>query len=126
MGTWNTPEILCALDKGYKIITIYEVWHWSERGSIFTPYVNSAIKEKQEASGFPDWCKSEEDKREYIKLYYEKEGIQLDYDNINFNSGARAVAKIKANSQWGYLGMQSNKTKHKFFKVKKRVNIDVN
>ena len=38
----------------------------------------------------------------------------MDYNKISKNSGARQVAKMKANSQWGYLAMHTNKTKHKF------------
>ena len=27
-GTWYTPEILKALDKGYRLLQIHEVWHF--------------------------------------------------------------------------------------------------
>ena len=56
------------------------------------------MKEKQEASGFPAECVTEEAKQKYINDYKEREGIQLDYAKISKNSGARACAKLKANS----------------------------
>ena len=27
-GTWATPEIYYAVEKGYKLVKIYEVWHY--------------------------------------------------------------------------------------------------
>ena len=83
-GTWCTPEIQMAVRKGYKIVKIYEVYHFEQssqydpmlgKGGLFAEYVNTFLKIKQEASGFPTGCDSEESKREYIQQYKEKEGI---------------------------------------------------
>lgn len=90
-GTWCTPEIQMATSKGYKILKIYEVYHFTEsskydvescEGGLFAQYVNMFLKIKQEASGFPTECNTEETKRKYINEYKEKEGIQLEYDKI--------------------------------------------
>jgi hypothetical protein len=40
---------------------------------------------KQEASGWPEWCQSENDKWRYIRDYHEKKGIFMDYNNIKKN-----------------------------------------
>ena len=80
---------------------------------MFTGYINNALKEQQEASGFPSYCDTEEKKQKYIEEYYQNEGILLDKEKIEFNPGKRAVAKIKANSQWGYLAMNNNKVSYK-------------
>ena len=70
---------------------IYEIWHFDDvsrydpttkTGGLFTNYVNTFLKLKQEASGWPEWCKTEDDKRTYIDFYYQKEGIRLEYKNI--------------------------------------------
>ena len=72
-GTWPTPELDYAVSNcGYTIESIQEIWHWSERGELFTGYVNACIKEKQEASGFPAECITEEDKQHYIDDYFQK------------------------------------------------------
>ena len=113
-GTWPTIEVNKALEKGYQIVKIFEVWHLKEKGDLLSKYDNACIKEKQEASGFPEECVTDEQKRQYIQDYYHHEGIELNYDKINKNSGARQVAKMKANSQWGYLAMHTNRTRHKF------------
>lgn len=83
-GTWCTPEIHMAINKGYKIVEIHEVWHYSKReqynsetktGGLFTDYINAALKTKQEASGFPADVVTNEQKQTYIKDYYTHEGI---------------------------------------------------
>ena len=38
----------------------------------------------------------------------------LEKSKIEKNPGKRSVAKLKANSQWGFLAMRTNKTQHKF------------
>lgn len=123
-GTYATPEIQKAVEKGYKILKIYEVWHFPESiqygkesnsDGLFTDYVQMFLKLKQEASGFPSNCQSEEEKRDYIRLYKENEGIELDYDNIKPNPGLRSIAKLCLNSFWGKFGQRLILKKHSFF-----------
>ena len=122
-GTWPTPELDYAVEHcGYRVEKIEEVWHWTEKRHLFTDYVNACMKEKQEASGFPAECETEEAKHQYIDDYRDREGIQLDYAKISKNSGARACAKLKANSQWGFMAMKTNKTRHKFVKTRDEFN----
>jgi len=64
--------------------------------------VNDFIKIKQENSGFPSDVKNENDKINYIKDYYNNEGILLDYNKIVKNEGARCIAKLMLNSNSGY------------------------
>ncbi|XP_067678388.1 uncharacterized protein [Haliotis asinina] len=96
LGTWCTPEKLKAIEKGYQVIKVYEVYHWSETAQsdtetgscgLFTDYINTFLKLKQQASGWPVWCETEDDKEKYIADYREKEGIQLDKDRIEKTQG---------------------------------------
>ena len=76
-GTWCTPEILKAVEKGYQVVKIHEVWHFPEeqrKTGLFASYVNTWLKEKQEASGWPSWVQSDEDTERYVRAYEEKEG----------------------------------------------------
>ena len=34
-GTWPTIEVNKALEKGYQIVQIFEVWHWEKKGDFF-------------------------------------------------------------------------------------------
>lgn len=121
-GTWVTVEIHEAIKQGYKIVDIYEVWHWentekynpeSKSGGIFTEYINMFLETKQEAGGYPDNVISDEEKEKYIKKYFDHEGIKLDKDKINYNKGLRSISKLMLNSLWGRFGMNTNKTQYK-------------
>jgi hypothetical protein len=87
-GTWVSLEINFAIDNGYKIERIYEIWHWSvveqynpsiKTGGLFTAY-----------------------------------SILLNKNNIKPNSGLKALSKLLLNSQWGRYAMQTLKTSCKF------------
>ena len=116
-GTWTTMELKKALELGYAVIHTYEIWHYEETsqydhetktGGLFTEYINNFLKIKQQASGWPKWATSEEQKQLYIQNYYQHEGIMLDYDKIEKNPGMRSLAKLMLNSFWGKFGQRSN------------------
>ena len=108
-GTWVSDEIKHALSKGYTLGKFFEVWHFREItqydpetkiGGLFSGYINTFLKVKQEASGWPSDClfageekglpipKEIQTKRElYVKEYLEKEGVELDSSNIKHNPG---------------------------------------
>ncbi|VDH97141.1 Hypothetical predicted protein [Mytilus galloprovincialis] len=112
-GNWYTPWLIFSSEqwtRGHflkKMVTkAYEVWHFDEvsqynpdtkEGGIFTEYVNTFLKIKQEASGWPEWCLTDQDKHTYIKNYFEKEGIWLEEKNIKENPGLRKTAKLILN-----------------------------
>ena len=102
LGTWCHVELMKAIEKGYEILKIHEVWHFTEHtDELFKEYVNKFLKMKQEASGYPKECVTDEQKQRYIDEYYEHEGIRLDPNKIKYNSGLRSLAKLMLNSLWG-------------------------
>jgi len=115
-GTWCSPELNKAVELGYQVQYIYEVCHFNETcEGLFEDYVNTWLKIKQEASGWPAWCTTEEKKKEYVELYYQHEGIHLEYDKIEKNPGLRTLAKMMLNSMWGKFGQRLNKTQVQTF-----------
>ena len=79
---------------------------------MFSSYVDTFLKIKQEASGWPDWVGDDEAKRrQYIEDYRTKEGITPEADKIQKNPGHRSLAKMMLNSFWGKYGQQGNKSK---------------
>ena len=79
-GTWCTPELVKAVEVGYRIVHIHEVWHFPEeqrQEGLFADYVNTWIKIKQESAGYPGWAQTEEQKQQYVRDYQAKEGIDL-------------------------------------------------
>jgi hypothetical protein len=125
VGTWCSEELLKALDMGYEIIKIYEIYHYPEttkfdprtrEGGLFKEYVETFLKLKQEASGYPKHCRTEDDKAEYIRSYAQRQGITLDSQRIQVNPGLRLVAKLFLNSCWGKFCERSNRAKTVFVK----------
>ena len=116
-GTWCTPELQKAVELGYEIQYIYEVWQFDETcEGLFRDYVNTWLKIKQEASGWPSWVGDDETKRQqYLREYEEHEGIHLEYEKIEHNAGLRTLAKMMLNSMWGKFGQRLNKTQVKEF-----------
>ncbi|XP_044591456.1 uncharacterized protein LOC123269685 [Cotesia glomerata] len=115
-GTWVVDEVKKAVSKGYIVLKIYEIWQYDimqynkdkECDGLFTEDINTFLKIKTEASGFPKDCVTEEDKNKYIEDYERAEGICLDKDKIKCNSGLRSVAKLSLNSLWGKFGQREN------------------
>ena len=63
--------------------------------SLFVQYINTFLKLKQEADGWPTLVGTDEAKRqEYIAQYLEHEGVQLQYHAIEKNPAKRALAKL--------------------------------
>ena len=119
-GLWATPDVYEAMDCGYCIVTIHEVWHYrSKKQGLFANYVKKFLKIKQQASGFPDWCVTDADKQKYVDNYLEKEGIQLDLDKIEYNSPLRLLGKFMLNSFWGFLGRRLDKAETHLFTCRK-------
>ena len=121
VGTWVTIELQAALDRGYQLLEVYEVWHFSETtrydkttgsGGIFAKYIDVFLKVKQESSGYPDWCKTELDKEKFKRDYLNAEGISL--ESVEKNPGLRAVAKIMLKSLWGKLAQRDKMTKTEY------------
>ena len=99
-GTWCTPQLQKAVEKGYQIVKIHEVWHFPEenrREGLFAGYVNTWLKLKQESAGWPAGIETEEQKADYVRDYKEHEGIQLDPEQIAVNSGQKSIAKLLLN-----------------------------
>ncbi|XP_073232133.1 uncharacterized protein [Porites lutea] len=111
-GTWCTPELVKAVEKGYTLLKIHEVWHFPKaqrRTGLFTDEVNTWLKLKQESAGWPSWCQTVEQKREHVLRYQERETIRLDISQIAKNPGRKATAKLMLISFWGKFGERINK-----------------
>jgi hypothetical protein len=106
-GTWVTLEVQKAVEKGYLIIQMHEVWHYPKRSkSLFKGYVKTFLKRKQEASGYPSTVDTEEKQQAYVQNYLVKEGIQLDHDNMSVNKAMRNCNKLILNSLWGRFSLR--------------------
>ena len=101
-GTWCTIEIEEAIQQGCDVIKVHEIWHFQQYStSLFRDYINTFLKLKQEADGWPATVGADEEKRQqYLQDYAAHEGVQLEYDHIEKNPAKRALAKLMLNSFW--------------------------
>ncbi len=113
-GTWCTTELVKARELGYRVIA-HEVWHFKERSTdLFSGYINTFLKLKQEASGWPEDCETEEEMKTYVEDFEKHENIALNPQNIRKNPGLRALSKLCLNSLWGKFAQRQNLPQVKF------------
>ncbi len=121
-------EVYKALEKGYRVISVQQVWHyerWAKYNGqdpdsgLFTRYIDTFLRLKAQASGrlilagavsnvtflnnlgWPSWVQSDGDKEGFIAEYEQREGIQLDPSQVEVNKGLHFIAKLALNSFWG-------------------------
>lgn len=122
IATYVAEELRVAVEKGYTILKIFEAWEYhttkynpaTKSGGIFAEYIDTFLKLKTQASGYPSWCKTNDDKDQFIQSFYEKEGISLEKGSIIKNPGLRSLSKICLNSIWGKFGERPDKMKKVF------------
>ena len=91
-----------AVDKGYKILEILEIYEYqvtrydpeAGNGGLFAEYIDTFVKLKLEAGGYPSWVRTEDNKVRYSDQFHQGEGIRLDRDSIGYNAARRGLAKL--------------------------------
>ncbi|XP_048513417.1 uncharacterized protein LOC125501456 [Athalia rosae] len=115
-GTWVSDELKKAITLGYRIVDVSEIWQYditsydpaTKQGGLFAGYIDTFLKLKQEASGWPAECDDETSRQRYVEEYERVEGIRLDGSKIAKNAGLRSVAKLCLNSFWGKFGQRDH------------------
>ena len=111
VGTWTTDEVCKAVEKGYEIIKIYEVWHFDRStDDLFKGYIRRFMKIKLESSSYN--FKTEKEERDFkINI---KNSLDIDIEKFEFNAGLRSISKLCLNSLWRKFGQRPNmsQTKH--------------
>ena len=62
-------------------------------------YINTFLKLKAKASGYPGWVHSPEDEDRYVDTFWQSEGIRLDKEAVTYNAAKRGLAKRSINDQ---------------------------
>jgi len=91
-----------AVSKCYRILEIHEVYEYevtqydaaTGEGGLFLEYIDTFLKLKAEASGYPSWVRTPADEDRYIEEFRQSEGILFDKDKIEHNASKRALAKL--------------------------------
>ena len=54
LGTWCHVELMKAIEKGYEVLEIHEVWHWEETtDELFKGYVDMYFKDQTRSERVP-------------------------------------------------------------------------
>lgn len=136
-GVWSMDELHTAFDRGYKLMELYELWEYDvevgteqcinmsgmtyeslfdqlekierkrKNNGFFTAYQKTFIRIKGEASGFPNWCITDEDREKYILDFYRENNVLLRREHIKRNPTFRALAKLMLNALYGKLIQQN-------------------
>jgi G:T-mismatch repair DNA endonuclease (very short patch repair protein) len=115
--TWVIVEVRLAVEKGYKIFEIHEIYEdqvtqydaTTGQGGLFVEYINTFLKLKAEARGYPSWVRIPDDEDRYIESFWQSEGIRLNKDAIEYNAAKRGSAKLCLNSMWGKFGERTQR-----------------
>lgn len=115
IATMTRPEIDLILENGYtisKLLRVYYFTEWSDQ--LFREYIKKFLKVKVEASGWPK-CKEGEDEeqncQQFINKYKQLYDIDLDRNNIKYNSGLRYISKLCLNNLWGRFALRNRLAK---------------
>jgi len=76
-GAWVMDEVRLAVEKGYNVCEIYDIYKYrvmqfipkTGEGGLFVDYVNTFLKLKAEANGYPGWVRSPEDEERYVSHF---------------------------------------------------------
>jgi hypothetical protein len=104
-GTWVMDEVRLIVQKVYEVTEIFEVYEYEVTqynretgdGGLFVKYINTFLKLKAEASGYPSCVRTPTDVDQYIQTFFANEGIMMDKDAIRLNASKRALAKLCLN-----------------------------
>lgn len=125
IGVWFSEELYLAMQHGYQVTHIYEVYHFDEHNrsdKYFRGYMSFFMRIKQESEG---WKKAgassntpsvEEQQQVIERLYRENNGLvaRMRPERVAKNEVRRALAKLNLNCLWGKFGQNDDsRTQHK-------------
>ena len=116
VGTWVVDEVKVAVQYGYRILEIFEIWQYqmtkydphTKQGGLFAEYISEFYKSKLAASGLPLGCETDAQIDAYIDEIERKEGLKLQKSEISHNPSKRFIAKMSNNTLWGKFGQNEN------------------
>ncbi len=97
---------ICRVDDATIIkcnFQVYEIWKFGTsmdvRTDLFADYVNTLLKYKVQYGGFPSISRG--DKTAYLKIWRERENIDIKEEDVSFNPAYYVTVKRFLNSLWG-------------------------
>jgi len=96
-ATWIVVEVRVAVQHGYTVLKIHEFYEYgvtrydpkTGEGGHFVRYIDTFLKLKAEASGYPGWVQGQEDEDRYVQFFRDSEGIEINKNMIQKNAAKR-------------------------------------
>jgi ribosomal protein L44E len=121
-GCWFTEEIYLAMENGYVVEEVYELYYWESNqlsDQHLRGYVGFFLRMKQESEGWKKLGAScdeptPEEKEEIAdRLYHQNGGLaRIRVDKVKLDPVMRALAKLFLNSLWGKWAQKAAKECH--------------
>jgi hypothetical protein len=119
IGCWGTEEIYLAMQNGYVVKEVYELYYWEERqrsDQHLRGYVGYFLRMKQEAEGWKKLGAScdeptEDEQNEIADQLYRQNGNlgKIRPAKVKKNPIFRSLAKLFLNSLWGKFAQRPTK-----------------
>ncbi|KAJ8912221.1 hypothetical protein NQ315_009045 [Exocentrus adspersus] len=111
-GTWVIDEGKKALEMGYRMLKVHQVWSYeidqfnkaTKKGGLFTSMMNRFVAVKQQTSGWHQHCRTDEEKNRYIEEFLEREDVKLEWDGSARKPAQDGIVRNPAE----FFGMLSN------------------
>ena len=123
-GVWCSPEIRKALEMGYEIVKVYEIYKYESADDIFSSFVRYFAKLKQDCYGFPACCYDgdgsliDEFVEKIVCDYLEREGALFDKTLMpEPNFGLRNIVKLILNALWGTFAQNKDRSEIVYVKA---------
>ena len=103
----NKLFLAFAVQCGYQIVEIHEVWAFKEFAKIFKKFYNVLASIKIKASGFPSHVAATEEKLKYCQDinkdmdFCGKPELELTLENVTYNAALRKASKAAQNAIFG-------------------------
>jgi hypothetical protein len=96
-----TSELQKALKLGYRLDCIHKIRHLPENShDLFTLYINTFLKIKEETLGFPNDCQTPKQQQDYIHEILQREGILMNHSDTQKNPVRRTISKLFLKCLW--------------------------
>ncbi len=108
IGTWFTGELQNAINNGYVVEEIYQIYHYDQHDtSLFKEFVTTfgSIKTENQIKT------AEEGKNALLENETSRLRLELDETKFCYNPGLRFITKIVLNSLWGKFAQRHNMMK---------------
>lgn len=124
IGVWFSEEIYLAMQNGYRVTHLFEVFHFDANNrsdTYFRGYMSFFMRIKQESEGWKkagascDHPSPEEQQQVIERLYVENNKLvaRMRPECVAKNEVRRALAKLNLNCLWGKFGQNDEeRTKH--------------